>query len=151
MLRPSFLRNNVRRVTPSAWPTLEAIWSTLARVVLRRCTARSTRRYWKKARGDLPQHALHSARQSALAGGQRQVEVAQRRAGGQHRVGLHEDARIVETHSRVALPDVEYRGQAGIEHTVECEDVDAHGNYDIKVGNLADTATAASGLLCASR
>jgi quinol monooxygenase YgiN len=29
--------------------------------------------------------------------------------------------------------------------------VDAHGNYDIKVGNLADTATAASGLLCASR
>jgi hypothetical protein len=29
--------------------------------------------------------------------------------------------------------------------------VDTHGNYDIKLGNLADTAKVAAGLTCASR
>jgi hypothetical protein len=29
--------------------------------------------------------------------------------------------------------------------------VDAHGNYDIKLGNLADTAKVTAGLLYASR
>jgi hypothetical protein len=46
---------------------------------------------------------------------------------------------------------VEHRGQAGVEHAVENKDVDTHGNYDIKVGNLADTTKAAASLLCASR
>jgi hypothetical protein len=41
---------------------------------------------------------------------------------------------------------VEHRGQAGVENAVEGKDVDAHGNYGIKIGKFANLAKAAAGL-----
>jgi hypothetical protein len=40
---------------------------------------------------------------------------------------------------------------SGVEHAVESKDVDTHGNYDINIGNLANTTKAGAGLICASR
>ncbi|MEK1850696.1 MAG: hypothetical protein AAAC48_02150, partial [Phyllobacterium sp.] len=37
--------------------------------------------------------------------GQRQVQMAKRRAGGDHRVGLHDNSRLVQPHPRIALPE----------------------------------------------
>jgi hypothetical protein len=46
-LRPILRRSSMRKVAPSAQPTATAISSTLARVVCKRCVARSTRKSWK--------------------------------------------------------------------------------------------------------
>src|SRR5258708_39839281 len=64
---PSFSRRRrrSRNVPPSMYPTFVAISSTLALLVFRRCTARSTRRLWKYDIGDLPR-TLCSRRVSVL-------------------------------------------------------------------------------------
>src|SRR5579863_2763288 len=64
---PSFSRRRrrSRNVPPSAYPTLVAISSTLALLVFKRCTARSTRRLWKYDIGDFPR-TLCSRRVSVL-------------------------------------------------------------------------------------
>jgi hypothetical protein len=45
--RPRRRRSRTRRIEPSVYPTRTAISSTLALLVFRRCTARSTRKLWK--------------------------------------------------------------------------------------------------------
>jgi hypothetical protein len=45
--RPRRRRSRTRRIEPSVYPTRSAISSTLALLVFRRCTARSTRKLWK--------------------------------------------------------------------------------------------------------
>jgi len=45
--RPRRRRSSTRRIEPSVYPTRSAISSTLALLVFRRCTARSTRKLWK--------------------------------------------------------------------------------------------------------
>src|SRR5579863_3199860 len=52
--RLSRRRRRSRNVPPSVYPTFVAISSTLALLVFRRCTARSTRRLWKYDIGDFP-------------------------------------------------------------------------------------------------
>src|SRR6202012_5888031 len=64
---PSFSRRRrrSRNVPPSVYPTFVAISSTLALLVFKRCTARSTRRLWKYDIGDFPS-TLCSRRVSVL-------------------------------------------------------------------------------------
>src|SRR6202046_1519312 len=50
--RLSRRRSRSRNVPPSLYPTFPAISSTLALLVFKRCTARSTRRPWKYDIGD---------------------------------------------------------------------------------------------------
>src|SRR6202789_4381509 len=52
--RLSRRRKRSRKVPPSLYPTFVAISSTLALLVFKRCTARSTRRLWKYDIGDFP-------------------------------------------------------------------------------------------------
>src|SRR6201985_2706719 len=55
-LTPTFSRRRrrSRNVPPFLYPTFVAISSTLALLVFKRCTARSTRRLWKYDIGDFP-------------------------------------------------------------------------------------------------
>jgi hypothetical protein len=46
---------------------------------------------------------------------------------------------------------VKRRGQAGVEHAIKGKNVDANGNYGIKIGKFANTGKAAAGLVCAFR
>src|SRR3984885_6066184 len=63
--RLSRRRRRSRSVPPSMYPTFAAISSTLALLVFKRCTARSTRRLWKYDIGDFPR-TLCSRRVSVL-------------------------------------------------------------------------------------
>src|ERR1700745_2926397 len=63
--RLSRLRRRSRSVPPFTYPTFAAICSTLALLVFKRCTARSTRRLWKYDIGDFPS-TLCSRRGSVL-------------------------------------------------------------------------------------
>jgi hypothetical protein len=63
--RLSRRRRRSRNVPPFMYPTFAAISSTLALLVFKRCTARSTRRLWKYDIGDFPR-TLCSRRVSVL-------------------------------------------------------------------------------------
>ena len=63
--RLSRRRRRSRNVPPFMYPTFAAISSTLALLVFKRCTARSTRRLWKYDMGDFPR-TLCSLRVSVL-------------------------------------------------------------------------------------
>src|SRR6202451_4584357 len=58
-------RRRSRNVPPFMYPTFAAMSSTLALLVFKRCTARSTRRLWKYDMGDFPR-TLCSLRVSVL-------------------------------------------------------------------------------------